>query len=92
MVEIKLKKKQTGYDVVGEYIERYWKHNILDQVIVSLGLSRDGVTYEHYNEVASPHFSDIMFERDWWEGEEYIRIFGIAHIDSLNITGGIYEE
>lgn len=92
MVEIKLKNKQTGYDIVGEYIERYWKHNIIDQVVVSLGLSRDGLVYEHYNEVASPCNSDIMFERDWWEGEEYIRIFGIISIDGLNITGGIYEE
>lgn len=92
MVEIKLQKNQTGYDAVGEYIERYWNHTIIDQVVVSMGLSRDGVTYEHYNEVASPYNSDIMFERDWWEGQKYIRLFGIVSVDALNITGGIYEE
>lgn len=69
MVEIKLKRTQNGYDVVGEYIERYWKHTNIDQVVVSMGLSRVGVTYEHYNEVASPCNSDIMFDRDWWKAK-----------------------
>lgn len=93
MVEIKLKNGQTGYDIVGKYIRRYWEHNPTDQVIVSLGFSRDGVKYEHRNEVASPYnYDDIEFDYDWWEGEQYIRIFGIISVNGLNITGGIYEE
>jgi len=93
MVEIKLKKNQTGYDVVAEFIKRYWEHHITDQIVVSLGLSRDGITFEHHNEVASPYnFDDIEFDYDWWEGEQYIRIFGITSVNKLNIAGGIYDK
>lgn len=28
MLEIKLKNGQTGYDMVGEYVRRYWDRNV----------------------------------------------------------------
>lgn len=92
MIEIKLKNGQSGYDVIGEYIRRYWKHyNMTDTVVVSIGTSYDGKVYEHRNEVASPYnFDDIEFLYDWWEGEKFIRIFGIISLDGINISGGIY--
>ena len=93
MVEIEIKNEQTGYDAIGEYIRRYWKHNTTETVIVSIGISRDGKVYEHLNEVASPYnFDDVEFLYDWWEGERFIRIFGIKPLNGFNITGGIYEE
>lgn len=92
MIEIKLEEGQSGYDVVGEYIRRYWHHNITDTVIVSIGLSHDdGNTYELRNEIASPmNFDDIEFLYDWWEGEKFIRLFGIKSVSKLAISGGIY--
>lgn len=93
MIAIKLKDGQTGYDAVGEYIRRYWKHNITDTVIVSMGISYDGNTYDLRNEVASPmNFDDIEFLYDWWEGEKYIKLFGIKTVSELDISGGIYTE
>lgn len=92
MADIKLENGQNGYDVVGEYIKRYWKHNYIDTVIVSLGLSRDGKTYDSYKGVATPYYSDIEFLDDWWEGEKFIRIFGIKTLNELDIYGGIYSE
>ena len=93
MVDIELKKGQSGYDAVGEYIKRYWDHNILDTVIVSIGISHDGVSYELHNEVASPmNFDDIEYLFDWWEGERFIKIYGIKMIGEINISGGIYTE
>lgn len=92
MVDIKLKDGQTGYDAVGEYIRRYWNHNITDTVIVSIGTSYDGNTYDLRNEVASPmNFGDIEFLYDWWEGEKYIKLFGIKTVRELDISGGLYE-
>lgn len=93
MIDIKLKDGQTGYNAVGDYIRRYWKHNIYETVIVSLGISYDGENYELVKEVASPYnFDDIEFLYDWWEGQEYIKLFGIQTISEVDVSGGIYEE
>lgn len=93
MVEIKLKDRQTGYDAVGEYIRRYWKQHLCDTVIVSLATSYDGVKFDTLNEVASPYnFDDIEYLYDWWEGEKFIKLFGIKSIAEIEIDGGIYTE
>lgn len=93
MVDIVLKNDQTGYDVISDYIYRYWNHNILDTVIISIGTSYDGHTYDLRNEIASPiGFNEIEFMNDWWEGEKYIKLFGIKTLGELDISGGIYED
>ena len=93
MIEIKLEDGQSGYNAIGEYIRKYWKHHMTDTVVVSLGLSHDGRIYEHRNEVASPYnWDDIEFLYDWWEGEKFLRLFGIISLDGINVRGGIYTE
>lgn len=93
MIDIRLNDGQSGYDVIGEYIRRYWERNIYTTVIVSIGTSYDGNTYNLLKEVASPiNFDDIEYLYDWWEGEKYIKLFGIKSIDELDISGGIYIE
>ena len=93
MIDIKLKDGQSGYDVVEEYIRRYWSHNIYTTVVVSIGTSYDGITYDMRKEVASPYnVNGVEFLNDWWEGERYIKLFGIQTIDELDISGGIYTE
>lgn len=93
MIDIHLKDGQSGYDAVEEYIRRYMEHNIMDDVIVSVGTSYDGVTYDLKNEVASPiNFDNIEFMYDWWEGERFIKLFGIKSVNELDIHGGIYEK
>lgn len=93
MIEIKLKNGQSGYDAVGEYIQRYWKRNTADTVIVSIGTSYDGNIYDLRKEVASPcGFDGIEFLYDWWEGERYIKLFGIRAVKDIDIAGGIYTK
>lgn len=93
MINIKLKDGQTGYDVVGGYVRRYWEHNIEDDVVISMGISYDGNCYDLLKEIASPYEIDIVeFLNDWWEGEKFIKLFGIMAVSELDITGGIYEE
>lgn len=92
MIDIKLKDGQSGYDAIGEYIRRYWDHNTSDVVIVSIGISYDGDNYELLKEVACPiNFDDIEFLYDWWEGERFIKLFGIKSVRELDFSGGIYE-
>lgn len=93
MIEIQLKDGQNGYNAVGEYIRRYWKHNIYTTVVVSFGTSYDGKIYELRKAIASPYqFDDIEYLYDWWEGERFIKLFGIKSVDELDISGGIYAE
>ena len=93
MIDIRLNDGQSGYDVIGDYIRRYWEHNIYDDVIVSMGVSYDGNKYYTHKEVASPeNFDDIMYLNDWWEGEKFIKLFGIKAIGEIDISGGLYEE
>ena len=92
MVDIKLNEKESGYNAVGKYIRRYWDHNIPTEVIISLGTSYDGDTYRVFKDVASPTgYDDIEFFSDWWEGERYIKLFGIKSVDEFDVSGGIYE-
>ena len=93
MIEIYLNDGQSGYDVIGEYIRRYWKHNVYDTVVVSIGTSYDGSTYDLIKEIASPYnFDDVEFLCDWWDGEKYIKLFGIKSISELDVSGGIFTE
>lgn len=90
-VDIKLKDKQSGYDVIGGYIRRYWEHNVADTVICSIGTSHYGGIYSLHKEVATPTSDcNVEFLNDWWEGEKYIKLFGIKTVDELDISGGIY--
>lgn len=93
-VTIELKDGQTGYDVVGEYILRYWKHNVYESVVVSMAVSYNGRAYDLYNAIAIPSdgCDDVEFIYDWWEGEKFIKVLGIEPVSDLRIHGGIYEE
>lgn len=93
MIDIKLNDRQSGYDAIEEYIRRYWSRNTTDTVICSIGTSYDGLTYDSMNEIAYPTSgSCIEFLNDWWEGEKYIKLFGIKTVDELDISGGIYTD
>ena len=93
MIEIKLKDRQSGYDVVAEYIHRYWRNNIYNTVLVSMETSYDGKTYDVRKEIACPYnHDDVEYLNDWWEGEKFIRLFGIISLDGINISGGIYND
>ena len=94
MVEIVLTESHSGYEAVAEYIRRYWKHNVCDDaVICSIATSHDGKNFEMRNEVATPYeFDGVEFLYDWWEGEKYIKLFGIKGMSEIDIEGGIYTE
>lgn len=93
MIEIQLRKGQTGYDAVEEYIQRYWEHHPIDTVVVSLAVSYDGKDYSFRPDVATPDCCNIIeFLNDWWEGEKFIRLYGIKAVSEMEITDGIYAE
>jgi hypothetical protein len=82
---------QSGYEVIGEYIRRYWEEVCYTTVIVSVALGDDG-DYRRLNIVASPtHDLDIEYLYDWWEGEKEIFLRGIIDVDAVYVNGGIFE-
>lgn len=91
---IELKDGQDAYDVIEDYILRYWKHNAYEDVIVSMAISYDGHDYDVLNEIASPdvYCDMVMFLNDWWEGQKFIKLFAIQAVSELKICGGLYEE
>ena len=93
MVDIILKETESGYAIIGDYIFRFWENRGYGDVLVSLGVSHDGINYDVIKEVAVLYnYTEVEFMGDWWEGEQYIKLFGIKLIDEVDISGGIYES
>lgn len=91
MIEIRLEENQSGYDAVGEYIERYWKRDnpdgYRDDVVVRLSLSYNGKDFSSpQNEIIILN-EDFNFEPtyDWWEGERFIRLYGIQAVEYISV-------
>lgn len=95
MVQIMLKDGQDGYEAVGEYIRRYWRHHDRASVLISLSTSFDGKTYDYWNYCATPEFpwgNEIVYNYEWWKGERYIKILGIKDVNCFDVQGGVYED
>ena len=92
MIDIKLNEEQNGYDVISEYIKKFWKHHPENTVVVSFSISSDGVDYTPLSEVTYPYWNGIEFLNDWWEGEEYIHLFGIIDIMDIENFEDIDNE
>lgn len=92
MVTLHLKDNENGYSKVEEYVKRYWDVTCDCDVIVAIETSYDGVSWNFNNEIASPYQSGVEWLNDWREGEKYIRIHGIQGVDTLDVSGGLYEE
>ena len=78
---------QSGYDVVAEYVLKYWDKTYYSTAIVSLETSYDGRKYDKVNEVVSSLDGDFNeFLHDWWEGQKFIKINGVKNIDEIEIA------
>lgn len=84
---------QTGYEVIGDYIQRYWENVCYTTVLVTIFSSCDGRGYDRKSIIASPEFPAMALEYDydWWEGEKYIILSGIVDIHDIVVEGGIFE-
>lgn len=83
---------QNGYDAIEAVIWKYFDHNPMDDLIVRIGISYDGNDYDVENELVLVENGSIEFLNDWWEGQKYIRVYGIQSIPNLDISGGLYPD
>lgn len=92
-VETKLKKDETGYGFVEKYVKRYWDMCVDCDVLVAIETSYNGVQWRYGNQTATTDDSgSVIWMRDWWEGELYIRVYGIKDISEVDVYGGLFEE
>lgn len=89
MIDIRVKNGESGYDLVTEYIRRYWEiQDSYDDVIVQLNTSFDGVNWDMGMIEFAPFDYDnnsVYWFNDWWEGEEYIQIVSIVNKCDLEL-------
>lgn len=82
-----LQEGQSGYDIVAEYVLKYWDKTYYSTAIVSLETSYDGIIYDKHNEVVSSSCGDFEeFLHDWWEGQKFIKINGVKNIDEIEFV------
>ena len=86
-MNIKLKDEEIGYDAVGKYVEEYLNRNCWDDLIVELEISYDGKDWDRIKEIVCPtnNCRELKWLNDWWEGQRYINIIGMANIDEIDV-------
>lgn len=93
MIKIVLEENQNGYNEVFKYIKRFLdKRNTFGMVVFTIALSYDDEKYFKNTELVDVDYDKVIYDNDWWEGEKYIKLYGITLLDDLYIEGGIYNE
>ena len=80
----------NGYETVSNCIKKFWLSKYTCDVVCLIGTSFDGVNYCKTVEVAFPdeNMTDVVFLNDWYEGEPYVKMFGIKCVDDIIFTTG----
>ena len=97
MVKIVLEENQNGYNEVLKYINRFLdKEELMGVVAFTIATSYDDDDKDYikskHTEIVDVDYETVVWDNDWWEGEKYIKIFGISLLEDLEIEGGIYNE
>ena len=79
-----------AYTLIADCIRRFWKSKYVCDVVCLIGTSLDGANYCKTVEIASPdeNYTGVEFLNDWYEGEPYVRVFGIKCVDEIEFTEG----
>ena len=79
-----------AYTLVADCIRRFWKSKYVCNVVCLIGTSFDGADYCKTVEIASPdeNHTGVEFLNDWYEGEPYVKVFGIKCVDEIEFIDG----
>lgn len=87
-----LDSKENGYEAVSKYVKKYWNKHGLDDAIVQMETSYNGIKWAQHREVVAPTGNgDGRWLWNWWKGEKYIKILSIVNISELNIEREYYN-
>lgn len=90
---IELENGESGYSVVSDYINAYWKFCVdcADDVLIHLETSFDGNLFHSSVEIVELYGTELTYLNDWWEGEKYIKIYGISNVNELTIPQNYFQ-
>lgn len=94
-IDVTIEEGKTAYEAVAKYIRRFWDNEqSFYGMIVRLSTSYNNVEWRTFNTLALFDIDefDIVFENDWWEGERFIRLYGIVSVDDVDVSGGLYPD
>lgn len=94
-IDVMIEEGKTAYEAVRRYICRFWDNEqSFCDMIVRLSTSYNNVEWRTFNTLALFDVDnfDVIFENDWWEGERFIRLYGIISVDDINVSGGLYPD
>lgn len=92
-IELNIKDSdQSGYDAVGALIWNYYGYNPMDDLVIRIGISYNGKDYDIQNELVLTENGSFEFLNDWWEGQKFIRVYGIQSVLTFDISGGLYAN
>lgn len=77
------KADENLYDYVADQIEFYLNHTYYDDCVIEFEQSYDGINWTEEREFVELINSDIIFSRDWNEGQKYIRNLKICHFGQM---------
>lgn len=82
-----LKNNESGYEAVTKYVEKYWDNHIWDDSVVRLDISYNGKDWDEITEIVYPtnNCREVEWLNDWWEGQKYINLIGIATVDEIDV-------
>lgn len=76
--------RPTPYDTVGDYVESWIKneYGCYGMFIVGIDMKYDHEKeFEHFNVVVTIDGSEIIWDYDWWEGQQEVHVIGIIPVD-----------
>ena len=85
-MNIKIKDKEI-YIKKEELINQFEFDNYKIDTIIELEISYDGKDWDRIKEIVCPtnNCRELEWLNDWWEGQRYINIIGMANIDEIDV-------
>ena len=78
--------RPTPYETVGDYLDAWIKneYGCYGMFIVGIYMKYDHEKeFEHFNVVVTIDGSEVIWDYDWWEGQQEVHVKGIIPVDEV---------
>ena len=79
---------KSPYAIIAEPIEKWSENHYYGDFLVTISI--DG--FETTEILSFEPGDGYVWENDWWEGEEYVKLLGFIPIDDIRIYGSPDED
>ena len=78
---------KSPYAIIAEPIEKWSENNYYGDFLVTISIDRFETT-----EILEFELGEYVWENDWWEGQEDVKLLGFIPIDDIRIYGSPDED